>query len=153
MHLFPVFGYRSLISYRHVCCWLQKSHFLLPCLLKKALAVTGGGGVEQAMEWLLAHADDPGINDPPAEDVTGAAAGHSLGSQEGSEKMETSEYTQKVRSPGAPSPAQQKAEDDQEKLLQNSGRELLKHSISQYCTYSCIPPSPSPLLNSNLFVF
>lgn len=46
---------------------------------KKALAVTGGGGVEQAMEWLLAHADDPGINDPPAEDVTGAAAGHSLG--------------------------------------------------------------------------
>lgn len=33
---------------------------------KKALSVTGGG-VEQAMEWLLAHADDPGINDPPAE--------------------------------------------------------------------------------------
>lgn len=41
--------------------------------------MTGGGGVEQAMEWLLAHADDPGINDPPAEDVTGAASGHSLG--------------------------------------------------------------------------
>ncbi|KAK3856320.1 hypothetical protein Pcinc_037346 [Petrolisthes cinctipes] len=32
---------------------------------KKAISVTGGG-VEQAMEWLLAHADDPGINDPPA---------------------------------------------------------------------------------------
>ncbi|KAK4301053.1 hypothetical protein Pmani_026789 [Petrolisthes manimaculis] len=33
---------------------------------KKAISVTGGGGVEQAMEWLLAHSDDPGINDPPA---------------------------------------------------------------------------------------
>nr|XP_045581278.1 UBX domain-containing protein 1-like isoform X1 [Procambarus clarkii] len=51
---------------------------------KKALAVTGGGGIEQAMEWLLAHADDPGINDPPAE----AEAGHSVGSKP-DEKMET----------------------------------------------------------------
>lgn len=69
---------------------------------KKALAVTGGGGVEQAMEWLLAHADDPGINDPPAEDVTGAAAGHSLGSQESSEKMETSETPESKESGDAP---------------------------------------------------
>ncbi|XP_027228443.1 UBX domain-containing protein 1 isoform X3 [Penaeus vannamei] len=54
------------------------------------------------MEWLLAHADDPGINDPPAEDVTGAAAGHSLGSQEGSEKMETSETPESKESGDAP---------------------------------------------------
>ncbi|XP_042228110.1 UBX domain-containing protein 1-like isoform X2 [Homarus americanus] len=37
--------------------------------VKKALSATGGGGIEQAMEWLLAHADDPGINDPPAEEA------------------------------------------------------------------------------------
>ncbi|XP_066982707.1 UBX domain-containing protein 1-like [Macrobrachium rosenbergii] len=32
---------------------------------KKALSVVGGDKIEQAMEWLLAHADDPSINDPP----------------------------------------------------------------------------------------
>lgn len=34
-----------------------------------------GGGVEQAMEWLLAHSEDPGINDPPAEPARAAAVG------------------------------------------------------------------------------
>lgn len=40
--------------------------------------MTGGGGTEQAMEWLLAHADDPGINDPPAEGEGGTTASESL---------------------------------------------------------------------------
>lgn len=33
--------------------------------------------MEQAMEWLLAHSDDPGINDPPAELGGAAAVGES----------------------------------------------------------------------------
>uniref|UniRef100_A0A0P4WST3 UBX domain-containing protein n=1 Tax=Scylla olivacea TaxID=85551 RepID=A0A0P4WST3_SCYOL len=46
--------------------------------VKKSLAVTGGG-VEQAMEWLLAHSEDPGINDPPAEPAGAVAVGTSGG--------------------------------------------------------------------------
>ncbi|XP_050738235.1 UBX domain-containing protein 1-B-like [Eriocheir sinensis] len=48
--------------------------------VKKALSVTGGG-VEQAMEWLLAHADDPGINDPPAEKKLEGAVGTASGGE------------------------------------------------------------------------
>lgn len=51
---------------------------------KKALSVAGGGGIEQAMEWLLAHADDPSINDEPSQ----AQAGHTVGTKP-DEKMET----------------------------------------------------------------
>lgn len=59
--------------------------------VKKALAVTGGG-VEQAMEWLLAHSEDPGINDPPAEkEPAGAVAAGGGESEPGGEKCETAE--------------------------------------------------------------
>ncbi|XP_045133807.1 UBX domain-containing protein 1-like [Portunus trituberculatus] len=58
--------------------------------VKKSLAVTGGG-VEQAMEWLLAHSEDPGINDPPAEPAGAAAVGTSGDGDRGASGAEATE--------------------------------------------------------------
>lgn len=72
--------------------------------VKKALAITGGGGIEQAMEWLLAHADDPGINDPPAEDEATQTAGPNL-----DDKMEIDEIVEGSVSSDGTAPSQSKA--------------------------------------------
>ena len=46
-----------------------------PYLREKALAKTNHQGVEQAMEWILAHQDDPDIDEPYV-----APQGHMLSS-------------------------------------------------------------------------
>lgn len=41
---------------------------------EKAVAYTGNQGIEQAMDWLMEHEDDPDIDEPyvpPAENVVG----------------------------------------------------------------------------------
>ncbi|XP_040904075.1 UBX domain-containing protein 1 [Toxotes jaculatrix] len=45
---------------------------------EKAVAYTGNQGIEQAMDWLMEHENDPDINEPyvpPVEDVLGGPAG------------------------------------------------------------------------------
>ncbi|CAB3222635.1 unnamed protein product [Arctia plantaginis] len=63
---------------------------------EKALAVTNYKGVEPAMEWLLAHADDPAID-----------AGHTIGSSSSAEPTSAP-----AAAPESSSSTQEKAEDE-----------------------------------------
>ena len=50
---------------------IKKSHKLKPIRSRrrKALKATAHAGLQPAMDWLLAHADDPGIDDADTEDA------------------------------------------------------------------------------------
>lgn len=59
---------------------------------QKALDVTGGKGVEPAMEWLLAHSDDSEVAPPQAASnvSSGNAANDEAGAAGGSDDAGTS---------------------------------------------------------------
>lgn len=73
---------------RQIYCSLEISNIFFN--RQKALDVSGGKGVEPAMEWLLAHSDDSEVAPPHAASNVSSVANDGAGTAGGSDGAGTS---------------------------------------------------------------